>query len=71
MKRAKGFQMLSDLSHHAQIKVKDKEALFLSFLNYWHDQILIIAPGSAILKFGRKKNKNKTKKQNKKNKKNL
>ena len=24
---------------------------FLSFLYYWHDQILIITPGSAILEF--------------------
>ena len=25
--------------------------LFLSFFEYWHDQIMIITPGSAILEF--------------------
>ena len=41
---------------------------FFSFLCYWHDQILIITPGSAILEFWRKKQtkkKQQTKKQEK------
>ena len=42
----------------------------LSFFKYWHDQIMIITPGSAILEFwGKNKNKTKKQKQNKKNKK--
>ena len=32
-------------------------SFFLSFLYYWHDQILIITPGSAILGILKKKKK--------------
>ena len=43
-------------------------SFFVSFFDYWLDQILIIMPGSANLEFWRGEKQNKTKKQ-KKNKK--
>ena len=41
------------------------QIFLLSFLYYWHDQILIITPGSAIFEFWRKKQKQNKKKQEK------
>ena len=48
------------------IAEKTMLSFFFSFFNYWHDQIMIITPGSAILKKKQQQNKKtKTKQANK------